>query len=84
MKDTIERILTEGLAPDVLEVEDQSPLHAGHEGAQGGGGHYQVRIVSKAFEGKTLLARHRMVYALLQESMGSIHALALETLTPDE
>jgi BolA protein len=81
----IERVLREALAPVAIEVVDESHLHAGHAGARGGAGHYRVRVVSKAFEGKALLARHRMVNALFVEEMKhAIHALALETLTPEE
>lgn len=76
--------LTKALAPLELEVGDDSHLHRGHAGA-GGGGHYSVRIVSAAFEGKSLVARHRLVYEVLAEEMaGPVHALALRTLTAAE
>ena len=46
--------------------------------------HYQARIVSRAFEGKTLIEQHQLVYGALAEAMqGPIHALALKTYTPD-
>lgn len=49
------------------------------------GVHFQARVVSPAFAGKPPLARHRMVYATLGDSMGGdIHALSLVTHTPDE
>ena len=49
------------------------------------GVHFEALVVSPAFAGKALLARHRMVYATLGVLMGgAIHALALRTLTPDE
>lgn len=45
--------------------------------------HYQARIVSRAFEGKSPIEQHRMVYAALGDAMqGAIHALALKTYTP--
>ena len=51
----------------------------------GGGDHWQAVFVSTAFEGKTLIARHRAVYAALGELMhGPIHALTFKALTPDE
>lgn len=51
----------------------------------GGGDHFAARVVSAAFAGRTLVDRHRLVYAALGEAMRSdIHALALTTLTPDE
>lgn len=51
----------------------------------GGGDHFSATIVTEAFTGKTLIDRHRMVYAALGDAMkGDIHALALTTRTPDE
>jgi BolA protein len=73
------------LAPLVLEIVDESHKHAGHVGARGGRGHFAVRIVSAAFDGLPLLARHRRVYAALDSLMQTdIHALSLQTLTPSE
>lgn len=47
--------------------------------------HYEARIVSPAFAGKRKLQRHQMVYAALGERMGrEIHALSMDTLTPEE
>jgi len=47
--------------------------------------HYEMIVVSDAFEGKTTLERHRMVYAPLKDILGgALHALALKTLTPGE
>lgn len=50
----------------------------------GGGDHLEATVVSSAFEGKTRVKQHQMVYAALQEAMASeaIHALALKTYTP--
>jgi stress-induced morphogen len=51
----------------------------------GTGDHFQATVVSESFAGKLLIDRHRLVYAALGEAMkGDIHALALDTLTPDE
>ncbi|HET9934519.1 MAG TPA: BolA family transcriptional regulator [Polyangiaceae bacterium] len=45
--------------------------------------HYQARIVSTAFEGRTPIEQHQLVYGALGEAMdGPIHALALKTYTP--
>ena len=77
--------LLENLAPCEVEVRDDSHLHVGHVGARDGGGHFSVRIVAEEFRGLTPLARHRRVYAALDEMMaGPIHALAITALTPDE
>ncbi len=46
--------------------------------------HYQARIVSTAFAGKSLIEQHKLVYGALGEAMnGPIHALALKTYTPE-
>jgi len=52
----------------------------------GDGRHFQALIVSPAFEGKTLIQRHRMVKSLLQEQFdsGILHALSMRTLTPEQ
>ena len=77
--------LTEAFAPDRLEIEDESHKHVGHAGASTGLGHFKVEIVSKAFAGKNLLERHRMVYAALGEAMQTdIHAVSVKAKTPDE
>jgi len=83
--DMIREKLSSAFAPVQLDIIDESHLHAGHPGARGGGGHFNVTIVSTAFEGETLLARHRMIYDALGEAMKTdIHALSLRALTPDE
>jgi len=85
---TTEKIATtlrQALVATHIDVEDESAQHAGHAGAASGGGHYRVTVVSSLFEGKTLVARHRLVYdALAKEMQGEIHALALTTLTPSQ
>jgi stress-induced morphogen len=46
--------------------------------------HYQARIVSTAFAGKSRIEQHRLVYAALGDAMkGPVHALALQTFTPE-
>ena len=49
----IRRELEERFKPEELLVKDQSQLHAGHEGAKDGKGHFDVTIISTAFEGQT-------------------------------
>ncbi|HSS07952.1 MAG TPA: BolA family protein [Rhodanobacteraceae bacterium] len=83
--ETIRRRLTAALAPNALDIEDESHRHAGHAGARDGRGHFRVRIVSAAFEGQSAIARHRAVYAALGDLMQTdIHALAIEARTPEE
>ncbi len=73
------------LAPDALEVYDDSHEQAGHAGAKDGGGHYQLFIVSREFAGKSALARHRLVYQALSDLMPKkIHALAIRAYAPEE
>ncbi|WP_435791843.1 BolA family protein [Elongatibacter sediminis] len=49
------------------------------------GVHFEAQVVSPEFAGKSTLQRHRMVYETLGELMGrEIHALALQTQTPEE
>ncbi|MEO6986534.1 MAG: BolA family protein [Paralcaligenes sp.] len=56
-----------------------------HVEVDGDGAHFEALIVSTAFEGKRLIARHQLVYAALGERMkAEIHALSMRTLTPDE
>lgn len=51
----------------------------------GGGDHWAATVISEGFQGKTLVARHQLVYAALGELMRvEIHALGLTTETPDE
>ena len=82
----IERKLTDALSPTRLDVIDDSGRHVGHAGHRPGGEtHFRIEIVSAAFAGKSRVERHRMVNALLAEELaGSVHALQLATLTPDE
>jgi len=73
------------LAPESLEVFDDSSEHAGHAGARDGGGHFQLVIVAREFAGKTAVARHRLVYEALSDLMPKqIHALAIRAYAPEE
>jgi BolA protein len=81
----IRALVQDRLAPQQLEVLDESAAHAGHAGAAGGGGHFRVRVVSDAFSGLSRLQRHRLVHEALGELFRhEIHALALTALAPDE
>ena len=84
-KSLIESRLSEAFAPVYLQVKDQSHLHAGHEGARDGKGHFDVKLVSDAFSGCNRIKRHRMVYDALSGLMATdIHALRINALTPRE
>jgi len=79
---SIERKLQAALSPLHLEVIDESHMHSVPEGAQS---HFKVIVVSDAFDGEKLIARHRRINAVLKEELDAgMHALALHTLTPQE
>ena len=81
----IERMLRDAFAPEAINVKDESHLHAGHPGARDGRGHFDVMIVSDRFDGKSRIARHRLVYDALGAYMDSdIHALRIRAFTPSE
>jgi BolA protein len=78
----IEAVLRAELAPEALEVADDSHLHAGHAGAREGR-HFSVVITSGRFQGLGRVARHRLVYDALHKLMPrGIHALAIDARTP--
>ncbi|MBU3628290.1 BolA family protein [Polynucleobacter sp. AP-Reno-20A-A9] len=69
----------------VLKIEDESHLHAGHAGAASGGGHFRLEIIAPEFRGLGLVARHRAIYAALNRHIPKeIHALTITALAPDE
>ena len=77
--------LQRDLAPQALDIVDESHKHVGHAGARDGRGHFRVRIVAAAFADLPLIRRHQLVYAALGELMQTdIHALALDTRAPEE
>ena len=68
-----------------VQVIDHSAAHAGHAGAEAGGGHYEVIVVSEKFKGVSRLAAQRLVYSALGDLMAAeIHALTMHTYTPDK
>ena len=81
----IEEALREKLVAQHIEVIDQSSLHEGHLGAEGGGGHFHVVVVSEEFRGLSRLAAQKVVYEALAEMMETeIHALSMRTLSPED
>ena len=72
----IKHTLSKALPVSLIETQDLT----------GGGDHWQVIIVSSAFEGKGLLEQHRLVNEALKSELGDqrIHALALKTFTPEQ
>ncbi|MCU7843997.1 MAG: BolA/IbaG family iron-sulfur metabolism protein [Candidatus Thiodiazotropha sp. (ex Monitilora ramsayi)] len=78
---TIEQKLQAVFSPIHLEVIDESHMHNVPEGAES---HFKVVLVSEAFVGQKLIARHRQVNQALKEELNEIHALALHTMTPED
>lgn len=74
--------LTAAFNPVSLNIIDDSHHHAGHASAKGGG-HFTVEIVAEAFAGKSLIERHRMVYAAMGDLMQhEVHALSIKAEAP--
>ena len=71
----IERLIRESLPDARVSIQD----------LRGDGDHYAAHVVSAAFQGKSRVQQHQMVYAALRGRMGGeLHALALQTGTPDD
>mgnify|MGYP003574813963 CR=1 FL=1 len=71
----IERMIKDAIPDAEVSIEDLA----------GDGDHYAARVVSSAFQGLNRVQQHQMVYAALKGSMGgSLHALALQTSTPED
>jgi BolA family transcriptional regulator, general stress-responsive regulator len=84
-EERIRQCLRKTLDPQELSIKDQSQLHIGHEGAKDGKGHYDLLLVSRAFEGVNRVQRHRMVYDALRDLLESdIHALRISAYAPSE
>ena len=82
IQESIETKIVAALQPLHLQVENESHMHNVPPGSES---HFRLRVVSDLFRGQQRLARHRRIHKLLAEEIaGTIHALALETLTPEE
>ncbi len=81
LENLIEKKVEDAFAPLHLEIENESHNHSGNRTNS----HFRLVIVSKEFEGKRLIGRHRMVNTLMADELANeIHALALHTFTPEE
>ena len=70
----IERLIKEGIPDATVVIED----------LRGDGDHYAAHVTSEAFRGKNRVQQHQLVYKALKGNMGdALHALALQTSTPD-
>jgi stress-induced morphogen len=71
----IEQLIRDGIPDAVITIED----------LRGDGDHYAAYVVSESFAGKSRVQQHQMVYQALQGRMGGeLHALALQTSTPEK
>lgn len=87
----IRKKLTQALSPERIELVDDSARHAGHhhEGGMdakpGGESHFNLTVVSAAFEGQPRVMRQRAVNAVLRDELaGPVHALSIKAMTPAE
>ncbi|CEP16802.1 hypothetical protein [Parasitella parasitica] len=86
---SIEDKIIEALHPTVLEVVNESHLHAHHAAMKGNTNketHFRLTIVSEEFKKKSLMQRHRLIYTLLDDELKNqgLHALTLKTKTQEE
>lgn len=82
VQQTIERKLQDDLSPSHLEVVNESHMHRVPPGSES---HFRLVIVTERFSGLPLVRRHQVVNALLQEELqGPLHALSMQTLTPEQ
>jgi BolA-like protein 1 len=91
VEETIREKLAKAFAPSSLIVENDSAKHASHAGSRDhfgeatGESHFRVKVVSEAFQGKSLVERHRLINTALKDELaGPVHALAIKALTPAE
>jgi BolA protein len=86
----LEEKLQAAFKPFLIKLENESHLHAGHQGVEEkGGSHYSLLLVSDIFQGKNRIVRHQMVYDTLQQEMKNadregLHALRMKIYSMDE
>ncbi len=82
VESSIRTKLVAGLAPEHLEITNESYMHSVPPGSET---HFKVVLVCATFSGKRQVQRHQAVYACLAEELkGGVHALALHTFSPTE
>ncbi|MBT4588633.1 MAG: BolA/IbaG family iron-sulfur metabolism protein [Rhodospirillaceae bacterium] len=82
VQDVIEQKLVDAIPLAGLEVINESHMHNVPPGSES---HFKVVIISEEFEGERLVKRHQRVNAVLADELaGPVHALAMQTLTPEE
>ena len=84
---SIEAKIIAALAPELLEIINESHLHAGHQEAFDGSGetHLRIKLVCRSFEGMSRINRHRAINELVAEEIAQgLHAIAIEAKAPSE
>ena len=72
------------VTPEMVKAYIQQGLECEHIHVDGDGRHFEAVIVSKEFAGLGMLKQHQLVYKVLGDRMGEIHALSMKTLTPEQ
>lgn len=82
IQQNIEQKLQQALAPEHLQVINES---SGHNVAPGSETHFRLLVVSNAFEGLSAVKRQQRIYGILADELaGEVHALTMQTLTPEQ
>ncbi|KAG1202446.1 hypothetical protein G6F70_002229 [Rhizopus microsporus] len=86
---SIESKISQALNPSILEIVNESHMHAHHAAMKGVTSketHFRVTVVSDEFQGKSLMQRHRVIYGLLNDELQNkgLHALSIKAKTPAE
>ncbi|KAG1148897.1 hypothetical protein G6F37_003020 [Rhizopus arrhizus] len=86
---SIESKISQSLNPSILDIVNESHLHAHHAAMKGVTNketHFKVTVVSDEFQGKSLMQRHRMIYGLLNDELQNkgLHALSIKAKTQAE
>ena len=76
---TLRSRLEQALAPSQLDIIDESHLHRGHVGAQGGAGHFALTIQSQQLIGLSRITAHRLIYQAVGDLIPTeVHALRIQ------
>ena len=71
--------------PELLKSYIESGMQCDHVDVKGDGHHFEAVIVSALFRGKNKVQQHQVVYKALGDRMREeIHALSMQTLTPED
>ena len=82
VQETIENKITEALSPSYLTVMNESYMHSVPPGSES---HFKLVVVTDSFDGVPRVRRHQTVNGILKDELaGPLHALSMETLTPEE